>query len=193
MSDTDKRSTHTDALATLGTIITENEKRDAIHLAVENVVAGESLAPGDHVGWLSDGRVGIMTNKKLGIVDPFLTEIIKENERFWLILYPRQITSLRHVWSHPDFSADTIIKKSKKDAELWLRKYINNGVNINFSTVINCITYDLAHSQNIEVICLPEDIDGDRTITPEFWENFEIYTSRKVPQKQRANYFRCAC
>lgn len=39
----DKRTMTTDALETLGTIITEHEKRDAIHIAVENVVAGAKL------------------------------------------------------------------------------------------------------------------------------------------------------
>lgn len=37
----DKRSVATDALETLGTIIDDKQKRDAIHLAVEPVVAGE--------------------------------------------------------------------------------------------------------------------------------------------------------
>lgn len=36
----DKRSIHTDALHTLGTIIGEGEKRDAIHIAVEPCIAG---------------------------------------------------------------------------------------------------------------------------------------------------------
>ena len=39
----DKRSVATDALETLGTIIDDTQKRDAIHLAVEPVVAGERL------------------------------------------------------------------------------------------------------------------------------------------------------
>jgi hypothetical protein len=49
-SDAEKRSVHTDALATLGTIIGEGEKRDAIHLAVEPTVAAEKLYPGQDVG-----------------------------------------------------------------------------------------------------------------------------------------------
>jgi hypothetical protein len=42
------RSVATDALATLGTIIDDTQKRDAIHIAVEPVIAGERLRPGDH-------------------------------------------------------------------------------------------------------------------------------------------------
>ena len=40
----DRRSPHTDALDTLGSVITEHEKRDAIHLAVEPAVAGRPVA-----------------------------------------------------------------------------------------------------------------------------------------------------
>lgn len=106
----DNRSTHTDALATLGTIINAGEKRDAIHLAVEPVIAGEDLFPGEHIG-LVDGNAfrhnGDSLDSKiklLGIVDPFLDMPVAKGERFWLIVYPRQITSLRHVWAHPDFA-----------------------------------------------------------------------------------------
>lgn len=109
----DSRSVATDALATLGTIISENEKRDAIHLAVENVVAASKLWPGDHVGFEADGRVG-KNGKLLGIVDPFIAGPVHEGDRFWLIVYPRQISSLRHVWEHPDFpsSGETTLDES---------------------------------------------------------------------------------
>lgn len=104
MSDTngDKRSVTTDALETLGKIISENEKRDAIHLAVEPVVAGEKLFPGQDVGLRYNKAVagGVMM---LGIVDPFLKNPVMLGERFWLVVYPRQIHSLRHVWTHPAF------------------------------------------------------------------------------------------
>lgn len=105
---TDSRSTHTDALGTLGTIIDENEKRDAIHLGVEPVQAGMDLRPAQHV-FIKDGKAystrprGKVSGKFVGIVDPFLTRVVNEGQRFWLIVYPRQITSLRHVWEHPDF------------------------------------------------------------------------------------------
>lgn len=99
----DTRSTHTDALATLGMLHTQQEHRDAIHLGVEAVVAGDDLRPGQHIGFMDDGRVSFRAAKKIGIVDPFLQRPLNEGDRFWLIVYPRQITSLRHVWEHPDF------------------------------------------------------------------------------------------
>jgi hypothetical protein len=98
----DKRSVATDALETLGTIIGEGAGRDAIHLAVEPVIAGEVLRPGEDVGLLPDGKASHHC-EHLGIVDPFLKKPVKRGEKFWLVVYPRQITSLRHVWSHPAF------------------------------------------------------------------------------------------
>ena len=100
--DGDKRSVATDALETLGTIITDKEKRDAIHLAVENAVAAHTLYAGQDVG-LVEGMATVHAEKLLGIVDPFVKGPIQRGERFWLVVYPRQIHSLRHVWTHPDF------------------------------------------------------------------------------------------
>ena len=99
MSD---RTVHTDAVATLGQLIDETQKRDAIHLATEPVVAAEKLFPGQDVG-LHEGLGSARAAKMVGIVDPFLKGPVFPGERFWLIVYPRQITSLRHTWEHPDF------------------------------------------------------------------------------------------
>lgn len=105
----DKRSVHTDALATLGTIIDETAARDAIHLGVLPVIAGENLLPGEHL-FLFVGKaykdVGAANVQLVGIVDPFLNEPVARGERFWLIVYPRTITSLRHVWEHPHFPSE---------------------------------------------------------------------------------------
>lgn len=98
------RSTSTDALETLGMIHFKPEYRDAIHLAVEPVVAGEDLMPSQHVG-LNEHNKGcsIGCKKLLGIVDPFLPRPVKKGESFWLVMFPRQVTSLRHVWESEDF------------------------------------------------------------------------------------------
>lgn len=101
----DKRTPHTDALETLGMIHTQEEYRDAIHLGVEPVEAGEDIRKNSHIGIGPDGKAYAASHdiKPLGIVDPFLTRGPRKGERFWLVVYPRQITSLRHVWEHPDF------------------------------------------------------------------------------------------
>ena len=92
-----KHTVSTDALKTLGTIIDADAGRDAIHLAVEPVIADDFLRPGEHVGFMENGRVGKWPhpNKTVGIVDPFLAKPVQTGQRFWLVVYPRQITSLR--------------------------------------------------------------------------------------------------
>jgi len=106
MSD---RTPSTDALETLGMIHFKPEKRDAIHLAVDPVEAGVSLNRGQQIG-IINGRAypaGTIFNGELvpnhGIVDPFLPRGPNRGDSFWFIMNPRVVTSLRHVWSHPDF------------------------------------------------------------------------------------------
>lgn len=107
MSHKDKRSVSTDALDTLGTIHVNEERRDAIHLGVEPIEAGEDLTVGSNIGLGSDGKAYATDFrsdiKPVGIVDPFLQNKVEKGERFWLVVYPRKITSLAHVWTHPDF------------------------------------------------------------------------------------------
>lgn len=89
----------------LGELISGPESRDAIHIAVAPVVAGETLKPGEHVG-IVDGKAIGSARPCLGIVDPFLQDDVHEGDHFWLCLYPRTITSLRHDWSHPQFATE---------------------------------------------------------------------------------------
>lgn len=121
MSHADKRTPHTDALETLGTIHTHDEFRDAIHLAVEPVVAGEDLAVGQRITYVNGKAYGLRTGEEaIGIVDPFLSQRVKEGEKFWLVVLPRMITSLRHVWSHPAFpdeAAVAFLKKAQATSE----------------------------------------------------------------------------
>jgi hypothetical protein len=194
----EKRSVHTDALATLGTIIGEGEKRDAIHLAVEPTVAAEKLYPGQDVG--VDGT----RNNPVGIVDPFLKSPVMPGDRFWLVVYPRQITSLRHVWSHPSFPTevpqpDPPTDEQRKYSEDWLRSFSQNG---------NCPDYELLLAAAAEVPA-PEhptygivyEKDGDYLhfnghdasgeIPPEFWNHVEIVTGKKITK--RPEFFSCSC
>lgn len=89
----------------LGKLITGNVGRDAIHVAIAPVTAGEDLRPGERVGFVAGctSVVYSMWAGAVGIVDPFLTQLVKKGERFWLCLFPGTVTSLRHQWTHPSF------------------------------------------------------------------------------------------
>lgn len=106
MSNGDKRSVGTDALETLGMVHFKEEKRDAIHLAVEPMEAGVKLNPGESVIFKDGKAYPDLENKGLGIVDPFLRHAVRPGEKFWFVLRPRMVKSLRHVWDHPEFPED---------------------------------------------------------------------------------------
>ena len=96
----------------LGHLITNDmARRDAIHVAVAPVTAGQRLQPGQHVGLDADRRA-TSGYPRIGIVDPFLIDDVEEGQEFWLCLYPNTITGLRHVWTHPAFAARTPVQET---------------------------------------------------------------------------------
>lgn len=191
----DKRKVTTDALETLGTII-EDGGRDAIHLAVEPVIAGETLKPGQDIG-IVDGKAfhsGGKSNKWLGIVDPFINRRIEPGEKFWLVVYPRQITSLRHVWSHPDFPEDAPRHEEYNRHELWIR---------NYAASIPLRYEDLMHGADQwvesrkgggwgEYLCYGGLLEGEY-VPDEFWEHYEAIRNVVLEDDQKGSFFTCSC
>lgn len=181
----DKRKVTTDALETLGNII-EAGARDAIHLAVEPAIAAEDLYPGQHVGLGVDGAT---TNgvKKLGIVDPFIIGMIPKGKMFWLIIYPRTITSLRHVWEHPDFTGMKVMSEEEK-SQAWVN---------DFADRIHQHPASLMSAADHWVYDEEYTYDNSETYKdhweefPEFWKHYEILTGRKP--KELRSFFTCSC
>ncbi len=188
------RPVHTDALKTLGTVIDETAARDAIHLAVEPVIAGERLYPGRPVGLL-DGKANTKA-KHVGIVDPFLTDAVEIGQRFWLVVFPRQITSLRHVWSHPDFAdvaepknepADTAIAAS----QAWIAQFaaqIDQTPNRLMEAAQTYLEYDDYTYDNSESY-KGQGAEAWR----EFWKHYAIVTGKPVKDDMADSFFTCSC
>ena len=202
----DKRTPHTDALETLGTIITEAEKRDAIHLAVENVIAGQTISPGSKVGWLDKEKriVGRYTNTKvekaLGIADPFLENSILAGQRFWLVVTPREITSLRHVWTHPDFPiVEEIAEESKalskvEESKKWIEEFVSR-IPLDYAVVMNGAEDWLRSKRRGgwgEYLCFGGLLEGEY-VPDEFWMHYEIVTDQAVEEDHRGSFFTCSC
>lgn len=107
----DKRTPITDALAYIGTIHDQKHGRDAVHIAVLQVTAGErALTPGCPIA-IDENRIAFNAddnNPALGIADPFCKDVIMPGQMFYLWIYPNQIKSLRHVWEHPAIANDTL-------------------------------------------------------------------------------------
>ena len=205
MSNSDKRSVSTDALETLGTIIKEGQGRDAIHLAVEPIEAAEKLHPGQDVG-IVDGKATAKTEKLLGIVDPFIKGIVQAGDHFWLVVYPRTITSLRHVWSHPEFVETQPALDNKADSEAWLKNFCKSADGPDYETVINTIIHGRIKLEGYEdegdnygyglydgEKLLFVGNDAHASLPPEFWDHIEIVTGKKISPDNRPEYFSCSC
>lgn len=95
-----------ETLDMLGKIISSDSKRDAVHIAVIPMLAVREMQPGEHT-----------VN---GVCDPFLEEPVKPGEWYWLLLWPKSITSLRHVFSHPSFPDEPELPpKHRSEADVW--------------------------------------------------------------------------
>ena len=196
------RSVHTDALATLGTIIDETAGRDAIHLAVEPVIAGEDLYPGQHIR-IAYG-VAVSNGEAFGIVDPFLKGLVRKGSRFWFVIYPRQITSLRHVWEHPAFAAMEVTAVSQsvasktpdsKNASIeWMKRWADEHMGDDYygagdekrsveSSYASAI--EAGHNNHIG----PYE-DARDHIDDVWWDHWENITGEKG---ERGSYFSCGC
>lgn len=198
MSD---RTMATDAMATLGTApLDDTARRDAIHLAVMPALAGESLGPGDHItvvdglAWRADEDDKV--DPPLGIVDPFVRRVVKKGERFWVVLYPRTIQSLRHVWTHPAFPDEPAINpgiaqavadiSKRADSERWLREFCDRSDCPSYEYVMKAIEDGNAYEHSLHV---GREASGE--IPPEFWDHVEVILGRSVPH--RPAYFSCSC
>lgn len=187
-----------DAAATLGTIIGDHERRDAIHLAVTPAVAAYTLEPGDHVGFLEDGTASLSA-KPVGIVDPFLSAHVKRGQRFWLVVYPRQITSLRHVWTHPAFAdegqqIEVPPVSSSSDPVSASRKWIED-----FAADIDQTYNRLMDAAATWVEDKDCTYDNSEAYKPhwdkfsEFWKHYEVVRGVKLPEMYRECFFTCSC
>jgi len=203
----DVRSVHTDALGTIGMLIPEASGRDAIHLAVEPSIAGEVLYPGQHIGYLTEGpQAGMASTKavtKVGIVDPFLVGPVYPGNRFWLVVYPRTITSLRHVWEHPNFPPASPIKlvevevaptpTTKEVSTAWMQKWANKHMSADYygdeGTVGPEAAYNYAISAGHDLSVGPYESAAEQ-IDDEWWDHWENITGETG---QRGEYFRCSC
>jgi hypothetical protein len=110
----------------LGVSPPANADRDAIHVAVIPMRAAELLRPGQRVGIVGDQLAGPSADV-VGIVDPYLVDVVPKDGWFWLALLPGTVQGMRHHWQHSAFveapQAATDVEGDKHQAETWLREY----------------------------------------------------------------------
>lgn len=192
----DKRTVTTDALETLGTIHVTPQKRDAIHLAVEPVEAAEKLWPGDHILVVQGMAARTEPGKGLGIVDPFLLGCIHPGQKFWFVMYPRMVHSLRHVWTHPAFVDEPLSGSSTKassptaNALTWIEKHAD-VLGLSYDELMQAAEEWLEHEDYYTQYgseSMRSDFDPAG-----FWPRYEIVTGKVVAQDKRQSFFSCSC
>lgn len=182
-----------DTLRALGKLVPEGMGRDAVHVAVVPMVAGIMLMPGRHVGVAADGRLTVQ-EPYIGIVDPYLTNPVKADERCWLFLYPGSITSLRHEWTHPALPDESIVivPTGMSASEKWMRAWAMEHVSENYyadGTFSEEEAYQYAINAGHTHSIGPYESARDY-IDSEWWTHWEIITGASG---DREAYFSCAC
>ena len=186
-------------LCVLGEMIDGDLKRDAIHMAIAPVVADERLAPGQDVGFVDSAnldRVG-QSSDPIGIVDPFLKNLVFRDQKFWLLLYPNTITSLRHDWSHPAFKDPEIVvvdNARKYESEEWLRRFALEHIADYHSMIEGARSgngYCFGSDSGKQFFDGNDGNDGD---VYEFWKHVENATGERFSRGHEENtYFSCGC
>lgn len=204
-----------DAVETMGKILPDEipvGTRDAVHVAVIAATAGMPLRAGDHVSYDKGEANGNQRySKYIGIVDPFLEGTVKTGQTFWLFLYPRTVTGLKHVWEHPDLTelsdkdVETIKDVTKKvrteadvtatraDAVEYLHQWAGeHGVSYKsmLVTIKECINDEGELDDYINLgTGSSEEIDDPE----EFWTNVGLVLNVDIKNKTQITYFTCSC
>jgi hypothetical protein len=178
-----------DALETLGSIITKDETRDAVHVACLPAQAHERLNAGQHIGY-SNG-VATTAPPYVGIVDPFLQSPVAFKEWFWILLYPRTITGLRHLWSHPDIPEhESAGQMNKEKAYEILEHYAYDSDGLSTEDLIKAATH---FQETGKAYCFNFTTCGVISAPEAFWQAWSVYTGKPAHNTSETYFWRCAC
>lgn len=183
-----------DTQSSLGKLVIGDPERDAIHIAVVAVVADGVLSAGMRVGFKENGKVGRIPQEVIGIVDPFLTQSVYEDDKFWLFLLPNSITSLKHVWTHPAFPVAASSPDTAKSAsERWMLAWAVEHMSEDYYGDDGKRSAEVAYADAIEAGRTHSigPYEGARDyIDGEWWSHWEAITGERG---SRDTFFRCAC
>lgn len=167
----------------LGKLIEGDKERDAVHVAIAPVTAGENLRQGQKVCLVGTDRVMAAASPQEwdGIVDPFLTAPVAQGQRFWLWMRPGSITSLRHDWTHPAMERADVA-----DSRRWIERFadrVDHTVEEVMTAARSAAEWGGTSIEGSPGIEVPED----------FWRHFEKVSGIKVREDRRSDFFSCSC
>lgn len=174
----------------IGKLAPPDADRDAVHVACVPLIATTEMEPGTHAGIIEAGHAGLTsTDRCIGIVDPFLRENVKPGQRFWLFLYPRTVTGLRHHYAHPALDGDT--PATSRD---WIERFCAANA-IHYGELMDHAmdwvgTHDGKYSG--EYWCDGGRFEGMR-VPDEFWDHYDRVRGVVTPDVKRGNFFTFAC
>jgi len=179
----------------LGQIITGEAHRDAVHIAVVPLEAGERLYRGSEVRLKLDSHTIALQGDYfggIGIVDPFLdTYGVEKGQRFYCFLKPGSVTGMRHHWQHPSF--DKPLQVSTNESERWLREFCDEW-NFDWNELIREAS---SYSNDRYVVAQGTDLHSASELGKDehlFWEHLEKYTGKKFDQNHRDDMgWSCSC
>lgn len=191
----------------LGALCGPKDQRDAIHIAIVPVTAGEPIWAGALLKFAPGSQEVVMpcnTRKfAVGIADPFIEGGIEKGRRFYMCMFPYTITSLRHEWTHPAFTEPTVetagargervrqVTAALMGDEKWLREFAER-VEVTYEELIKSAHEYLDRGEYHVLPYTTPDISEERT--RKFWENFQAVTGRVVEEKHKEQmFFSCSC
>ena len=182
----------------LGELITSPQERDAVHIAIAPVIAGEKLKPGQHVGFSLDyeksNRTVMVVTNPVGIIDPLLKKPVQIGQECWLWLYPNTVTSLKHNWTHPAFPKSDENQPKNSVSEQYMRD-LADSVGISYQRLLDgAASYVNSKKESGwgDYIVGGSEMEG-MSVPQEFWEHYEKVTGRTVEEANRGSFFSCSC
>lgn len=176
----------------LGKIIETPQHRDAIHIAVVPVIAGELLYAGQRVGLKQVvARAAGNDCPYIGVVDPFLRQTVYAGQQFWLFLEPGSITSLRHEWTHPILDAKEVppqVPDAKNAAMAWMEEWAK----LKGLTCEEAMSAGARYLKHGEYLNEGARFEGE-CVEDDYWERYEILRGTKVAEGDRGSFFSCSC
>lgn len=181
----------TDSFVNLSESPRSTATRDAIHVAVIPVVAGEELRPGDSV-MVTEGVAtkSATPYHRDGVVSPFLCSPVPQDGRVWVLVEPGTVTSMRHEWTHPRFPLHRAARSEVTivESEEWLRKFARDW-NIPYERLID-------QAREGEYITFGNDCHSQEEVPEreEMWDHLENVLGIVFPRAHRdETAFSCSC
>lgn len=164
------------------------EERDAAHVAVAPVIASQDLAPGTPISLINGSTELVYQAPRevaIGIVDPFLKDVVPEGGKFYMLLNPQSVTVLRHHWTHPAYQ-EALVQSKKTEAEEFMKRVVKDFYGVSVPELLESLTQFLKTHEEDDGLFKNSYYDlPDYFSEKELWAAYEILTGNEVLNKKQ--------